>query len=228
MPRAGERRNYVIVGRIVLPTLSPESLQPLADGASFTVPGFRPLIEVGPIETHSLLVKAEPGADRDAIERRVRARSRASRFSGTPTPPVELDRLQQIDWFPVILAGLLALLAVIAVGHALVTSVRRRRREIALLKTVGFGRRQVGATVAWQATTLAVVGLVVGIPIGVLIGREVWGHVADSLGVATVATVPTIALVLTGVGALALVNLIAFFPGRAAARTRPAVALRSE
>jgi predicted lysophospholipase L1 biosynthesis ABC-type transport system permease subunit len=202
-------------------------LQPLADGASFTVPGFRPLIEMGAFETHSLLVKGQPGADRDAIERRVRAIPR-SRFTGTPTAPVELDRLQQVDWFPVILAGLLALLAVIAVGHALVTSVRRRRREIALLKTIGFGRWQVSATVAWQATTLAVVGLVVGIPIGVLIGREVWGRVANSLGVATVATMPALALVLTGVGAIALVNLIAFFPGRSAARTRPAVALREE
>jgi hypothetical protein len=223
----GERRTYTIVGRIVLPTLSPESLQPLADGASFTVPGFRPLLDVGPSETHSLLVKVQPGVDRDAIERRVRAVPRA-RFVGEPTPPVELDRLQQIDSLPVILACLLALLAVIAVGHALVTSVRRRRREIALLKTVGFGRRQVSATVAWQATTLGVVGLVVGIPIGLLIGREVWGRVADSLGVATVSTVPSIGLVLTGVGALVLVNVIGFFPGRAASRTRPAVALRSE
>ena len=73
-----------------------------------------------------------------------------------------------------------------------------------------------------------VVGLVVGIPIGLLIGREVWGRVADSLGVATVSTVPSIGLVLTGVGALVLVNAIGFFPGRAASRTRPAVALRSE
>jgi hypothetical protein len=223
----GERRNYVIVGRIVLPTLSPESLQPLADGASFTIPGFLPLIQMGAFETHSLLVKGRPGSDRDAIERRVRAIPR-SRFTGTPTAPVELDRLQQVDWFPVLLAGLLALLAAIAVGHALVTSVRRRRREIALLKTIGFGRWQVSATVAWQATTLAVVGLVIGIPIGFLIGREVWGRVADGLGVATVATMPTIALVLTGVCAIALVNLIAFFPGRSAARTRPAVALREE
>ena len=55
----GERRTYVIVGRVVLPTLSPESLQPLADGASFTVAGLRPLIEVGPNETHTLLVKVQ-------------------------------------------------------------------------------------------------------------------------------------------------------------------------
>jgi ABC-type lipoprotein release transport system permease subunit len=39
---------------------------------------------------------------------------------------------------------------------------------------------------------------------------------------------PVFAAVLTAVGALVLVNVIAFFPARTAARTRPAVALRSE
>src|SRR5206468_3082553 len=108
------------------------------------------------------------------------------------------------------------------------TSVRRRRRELALLKTIGFGRRQVGATIAWQATTLAAVGLVVGIPVGLLVGRAVWRSVADGLGVATGATTPTVGLILTVLAALALANLIAFFPARNAARTRPAIALRSE
>ena len=123
---------------------------------------------------------------------------------------------------------MLALLAAIAVGHAVVTSVRRRRREIALLKTVGFDRRQVSATVSWQATTLAVVGLVARYPDRPPHRARGVGRVADGLGVATVATMPTIALVLTGIGTLALVNVIAFFPGRAASRTRPAVALREE
>jgi hypothetical protein len=224
---SGARRTYRIVGRVVLPTLSDESLQPLADGASFTVSGFQPLMSAGAFETHTLLVKVASGSDRDAVERQARAIPR-SKNAGTPSTPVEMDRLQQINWFPTILAGVFAVLALIAVGHALVTSVRRRRRELALLKTVGFARRQVSATVAWQATTLAVVGLAAGIPIGLLVGRAVWKRVADSLGVATVAMMPAIALVLAAAGALLLVNVIAFFPGRAASRTRPAVALREE
>ena len=218
---------YQIVGRIVLPSISLESLQPLADGASFTLTAFQPLDAPGKNETHFLLVTAAPGADRAALERRARAVPR-SKNTGIPTPPVEIDRLRQINWFPAILAILLTTLALVAVGHALVISVRRRRRELALLKTIGFGRRQVSATVAWQATTLAGLGLVVGIPIGLVVGRTIWRSVADGLGVATGATMPTLAVVLTAVGALVLVNLIAFFPARSAARTRPAVALRSE
>jgi predicted lysophospholipase L1 biosynthesis ABC-type transport system permease subunit len=232
--QGGDRR-YRIVGRVVLPTLSTESLQPLADGASFTLAGLRPILAPGEFETHFLLVKARSGADIGALERRARAIPR-SKNTGTPSIPVEVDRLRQINLFPAILAILLTTLALVAVGHALVTSVRRRRREIALLKTMGFGRRQVGATIAWQATTLAFVGLAVGIPIGLVLGRSVWQFVADGfwwspgggLGIETVSTVPTVGLIVTIVGAFALVNLIAFFPGRSAARTRPAVALRSE
>jgi predicted lysophospholipase L1 biosynthesis ABC-type transport system permease subunit len=222
-------RDFRIVGRIVLPTIG--SPQPLADGASITAAGFAPLLsKANGSETHFLLVRFAPGADRAAIERRVAAIAPTERLRnvGGPTTPIEVGRLQQINWFPAILAAVLAALALLAVGHTLVTSVRRRRRELALLKTIGFGRRQVGATVAWQATTLAAVGLVVGIPVGLVVGRAVWRLVADGLGVATGATMPTLMLILTVVAALALVNLVAFFPARAAARTRPADALRSE
>ena len=162
-----------------------------------------------------------------AVERRVAAIPDVERPFG-PTVPVEVDRLRQVNWLPATLGALLAVLALLAVGHALVTSVRRRRRELAVLKTLGFDRRQIRATIAWQATTLAIVGLVIGIPAGIIIGNLVWRLVADGLGVATNASIPLLAILLTVACALAAVNLIAFFPARAAARTRPAVTLRSE
>ena len=82
--------------------------------------------------------------------------------------------MRGIDWFPPVLAVLIAVLALVAVGHALVTTAHRRRSELALLKTLGFERGQVRATLAWQATTLAIVGLAVGIPAGVFVGNVVW------------------------------------------------------
>jgi ABC-type lipoprotein release transport system permease subunit len=42
-------------------------------------------------------------------------------------------------------------------------SVRRRRREFALLKTLGFTQRQLAATVAWQSSVPAIVGLIFGV-----------------------------------------------------------------
>jgi putative ABC transport system permease protein len=97
-----------------------------------------------------------------------------------------------------------------------------------VLKTLGFDRRQVRATVAWQATVLAAVGLVAGIPLGVLTGTYAWRIVADNLGVATAASIPLVAILVVVPTAVVIVNLIAFFPARTAARTRPAVALASE
>ncbi len=142
--------------------------------------------------------------------------------------PPEIERLRRVGWFAPALAGLLALLASLAVGHALFTGVRRRRREFAVFKTLGSSRRQVRAAVAWHATMLAAVGLVVGIPLGLIVGRWTWRQLAHSLGVATTAWVPAPELVIVAAVVVLIANLIGAFPARAAAHTRPAVALRAE
>jgi ABC-type lipoprotein release transport system permease subunit len=104
----------------------------------------------------------------------------------------------------------------------------RRRSELALLKTLGFERGQVRATLAWQATTLATVGLAVGIPVGVLVGNVVWRHVASSLGISPVVIFPVVAVALTVPCVIALVNAVGFGPARKAERTWPADALSAE
>jgi ABC-type lipoprotein release transport system permease subunit len=86
----------------------------------------------------------------------------------------------------------------------------------------------VRATVVWQATALSVAGLAVGVPLGLVAGRTVWRLVADGLGVSTSATLPVLGVLATIGGAVALANLTAALPARAAARTQPAVVLRSE
>jgi hypothetical protein len=217
--------DYRIVGRIVLPKLGDP--QALADGAAFTGKGLLRVFDPNSASNRFLVGRFAPGVDRNAVEQRITAIPNLGNPTG-PAVAVEVDRLRQIDWFPATLAALLAGLALLSVGHALITSVRRRRRDLALLKTLGFNRRQVRATIAWQATALATVGLVVGLPIGIIAGRLAWHRIADGLGVSNVATLPTLALLLAIPAVLALVNLLAFFPARSAANTRPAVALRSE
>jgi predicted lysophospholipase L1 biosynthesis ABC-type transport system permease subunit len=201
-------------------------VQALADGAAVTAAGFRKVYEPGSNETQFLVARGEPGASRAAIERRFRQVPRI-RFVGGARGSVEVTRLEQIDLVPLALSILLALLAIAAVGHAVVVGVRRRRYELALLKVLGFTRGQVRATVAWQATILGAAGLVVGIPLGVLLGGWAWSLVADGLGVRSVVESPVLWLVAAVAAALVIVNLIALVPGRLAARTRPAVALRT-
>jgi len=219
--------DYRIVGRAAFAKL--DVPQSLANGAVLTGPGLEAILDhYNPTNgTGYLVVRVEPGATLATVEHRVAVMPAVERPFGSSVP-VEIDRLRHVDWLPITLAALLGLLALLSVGHALVTNVRRRRHELAILKTLGFDRRQIRAVVAWQATTLGVVGLIIGVPVGLIVGNLVWIRVASGLGVSTVAAVPLLAVLLTIPCALAAVNIVAFFPARAAARTRPAVALRSE
>src|SRR5205807_10279762 len=110
----------------------------------------------------------------------------------------------------------------------LVTSVQKRRRDLAVLKTLGFVRAQVRGTVAWQATTLTLVALAVGLPIGIAAGRWIWTAFAGSIGVVSAPSVRVIVVLLAIPAAVAAANVIAALPARAAARTKPALVLRAE
>ena len=79
-------------------------------------------------------------------------------------PSEDVLNIQNVDRLPLILAGLVTILGLATIGNSLFASVRRRRRDLAILKAIGFGPRQVAAVVGWQATTFATVSLIVGIP----------------------------------------------------------------
>jgi predicted lysophospholipase L1 biosynthesis ABC-type transport system permease subunit len=186
-----------------------------------------------------ILVKLHPGANSLHFENRlISAVAKADPNSDCSTPagcvaspadrPAELANYARVRATPLILAGLLAVIAAAMIGHALVTSVRRRRHDLAILKTLGFVRYQVSATVAWQATTFAVVALALGLPIGVAVGRWIWTIFADQLGVPPEPVVKLPVILLAVPAVLLLANLIAAIPARIAARTQPAVVLRSE
>lgn len=142
--------------------------------------------------------------------------------------PVQIVNYRSIGSTPIFLAGGLALGAVLALGLTLASSVRRRRRDFALLKTFGFTRRQLASTMAWQSTTTALIGVVVGLPLGIIIGRELWTLFARSIYAVPDPTVPVLSVILVGVGTVVFANLVAILPGRNAARTPAALALRAE
>ncbi|MGH3601103.1 MAG: ABC transporter permease, partial [Pseudonocardiaceae bacterium] len=143
-------------------------------------------------------------------------------------PSEDAVNLQSVEGLPFVLAGLVGLLGVATVGNTLVASVRRRRRDLAILKAVGFVRRQVASTVAWQATSFAVVAVVVGLPLGVAGGRWAWSLVASAIGSVSPPVVSVLATALAAPVTLVLANAIAAWPGWTAGRVAPAVAMRSE
>jgi hypothetical protein len=212
-----------IVGQIVLsPEITNEQLK-LGSGAVMTLAGADALSRTR-LPVNVFLVRLRHPGDPAAIARLRRE------FPGVvlpAVPPPEVRELQGVNGLPLILAFLLTLLAVGTIAHTLVTSVHRRRRDLAILKALGFVSRQVRATVAWQATAIAATGLVIGLPLGVAAGRWAWTVLARGFAIEPVPVIPL--LVLLAVPAvLVLANVVAAVPARAAARTQAAVVLRTE
>ena len=112
--------------------------------------------------------------------------------------------------------------------HPASSTVRRRRVELGVLSAVGFVAGQRRAVLAAQATCVAAAALVVGTPVGYVVGRGVWAAISGALGVATDPSVPIVAFVIGAVAFIAAVNVLAVGPARAAGRLRVADSLRAE
>src|SRR4029078_7883416 len=83
-----------------------------------------------------------------------------------------------------------AVAALASLTVALNAAVRRRRRDLALLKTVGVTRRPLGWGVVWQATGTMALGLAIGIPAGWVLGRSLWRLFAVQLDVLAAPAAP--------------------------------------
>jgi ABC-type antimicrobial peptide transport system permease subunit len=145
-----------------------------------------------------------------------------------PTSPPEVNGLVDVEQLPLLAGAALAVLGVIATSHALIVTVRRRRRELGVLSALGFAPAQRRTVILGQATTITVIALAVGIPLGALLGRVVWSAIATSMGVAGDASFPLVLFAVGALGFVVVLNLIASFPARRASRLRVADALRSE
>jgi hypothetical protein len=142
--------------------------------------------------------------------------------------PAEIVNYRTMGITPALLAAGLAAGAILALGVTLTASVRRRRHDLALLKTLGFTQRQLASVLAWQASVAALIGIVVGVPLGITLGRWFWILFAHEIYAVPKPTVPVLSVVFVALGALVLANIVAALPGRIAARTSTAVLLRAE
>ena len=182
---------------------------------------------------HLAAVALRPGADTQALARRLTARAAAVKggqhFAFTPQPPVsQVQMVKDVAVLPLALSAFLAVLAVGAVGHALSIAVRRRGHELAVLRVLGLTRWQSRLVIVTQATLLAVIGLAFGIPLGIALGRTLWRAAADLAPLAYQPPLAPWALLLIGPLALLAASLLAAWPARRAARLRTAQILRTE
>ncbi len=183
----------------------------------------------------AVFVRFTAGADRKAalasLQRIADATSTPSNFGVGVTAvlrPAEIVNYRSMGTTPVLLGASLAVGAVVALGLTLAASVRRRRRDLAVFKTLGFTRRQLAATVAWQSSVSVAIGVVVGVPLGIVSGRLLWDLFATEISAVPAPTVPVGWVVAIGLGSLVLANLVAAVPGRVAARTPTALVLRAD
>jgi hypothetical protein len=142
--------------------------------------------------------------------------------------PAEIENYRSIGATPDALALALAVGAIASLAVTLSSSVRRRRRDLALLRTFGFTRRQLMASIAWQASVAGVIGVIVGLPGGILLGRWLWILFAQYIDAVPDPTVPFLPMIVVVAVTLALMNLVAALPGLSAARTSTAQVLRGE
>jgi hypothetical protein len=129
---------------------------------------------------------------------------------------------------PLALAIGLAAAATASLALTVLSSVRRRRQELALLKALGMTRGQVWAVIAWQTSVMLLIAVLVGGPLGIAGGRWAWQGFAGSLGAVPVTEVPALLLILGLAGLVVAGNVFASVPAAVAARTRPSAALRTE
>jgi hypothetical protein len=142
--------------------------------------------------------------------------------------PQDVLLLNNVRTLPRVLAGFLVLLGIAALAHVLVTAVHRRRHDLAVLRALGFRPRQTASCIAWQATTVGLVGLVIGLPLGIATGRYAWRIVARATPLVYVAPIAAVAALVAIPATMAVVNALAALPARRAARLRPAQILRTE
>jgi ABC-type antimicrobial peptide transport system permease subunit len=142
--------------------------------------------------------------------------------------PAAARDMVSVRRLPLALAVFLAILAAGVSIHALVNTVQRRRRDFAVFRALGLTPRQTRAVIASQATTIGLVGVVIGVPLGLVVGRGGWRWVATSVPFLYRAPFAVAAVIVVVPAALAALNVVALLPARAAGRVRPAEVLRTE
>jgi hypothetical protein len=172
------------------------------------------------------LVGLVDGADRDAFASRIASAS--GELPKAAEPPMELQRLREIESFPWLLTGFLVVAGFVVVGHAVIAAIRRRSGDLAVLRSMGLGRRGVYQAISTHAVVVAVAGTLVGVPLGVVAGQALWRGLARSLGLVVSVRVPWPAIATATATACFALAVLALLPARRAARARPAALLRAE
>jgi putative ABC transport system permease protein len=196
--------------------------------AYVTRPTFEALRGNEGIVNEETVLHFRAGADAQAVHRRLKiATPLGLTDESLPTRPAAVANVAEIGKVPTMLAVVLGIIGIVAAAHAVVLAVRRRRRSLAVLAALGMTQGQRLRIVLAMATTMILVGLVIGIPLGLMLGSYVWNLMATGLRVGFEGNVPLLAVGGVALLGIMLTLLVALLPARDAARVRPAPLLRA-
>lgn len=221
--------SFTVVGEALYPSDVHASFD---DGLWLTPAGLRSTLpqraDVDAL-ARSAAVEVEDGADVDAVLAGLSdaVGDRAETVDAAAVP-AELDNLRNITTLPVVLAVFLAAVAVAALTHVLSTTARRRDQEFAVLRALGVTHRFSRWVLGTQGTVVAVVGLLVGLPLGIAAGRVTWRLIAERVPLQEIPPFAALAVIVVVPVAVLVANLAALWPGRRLARQLPATALHAE
>lgn len=180
-----------------------------------------------------VLLRARPGTEVSELNRALSGARASAEGQGLDIVvgvlrPAEVDTAVSLGTGQVVMAGLVTTVAVFALALTLIAVVRRRGRDLALHRVLGFTPRQAGAASVWQALVTVVIALGIGVPVGVALGRWLWIGFADQINVVTSPSTPPLLLGALVLGLIAVAVIVSLVPAAIAARARPAILLRTE
>ena len=218
---------YEISGLVVPPLI--KGSDEVGQGAVVTSGGYSLLDPGGVAQAASLRIRA--GAVSDALRDRI---ARAAEAGDDPEQVFSSDRpsgilnIARITYVPFVLTVLLALLALLVIGSTVYTAIRKRRHDVAVLRSMGADGQWLIRAGRWQAIAATLAPVAIGVPLGIVAGRLAFRAYADNLGTLNDAAMPLMLIVLGVVALCVIATVCATLAGRDARRTSPAELLRAE
>ena len=237
------RRRMLVTGTAVFPVLGPVLAErtTLDEGAWLNIHDYHQLDSIASFISYGLpdaphytlvMLNLAPGASRaklrQALETSGASLGSSIDFFGVIRPSEVRTAADGGGRTQLLLSVLLAAVAGLSTLLALAAVVRRRRAELAMYRVLGFQPRQVRATLLWQGLIMSTVGVVIGVPLGIVVGRSLWRAFATRLGVVPDPMIPAGVIAAAALAAVAIGLLGALGPAIAAARVAPAVGVRAE
>ena len=140
-----------------------------------------------------------------------------------PAEVVNLHRVRDLPLIGLVLAGAMG---TIVLASTLAIGQRAQTRDLAVMRSLGLTSPQLGRIMAWQGVVLAWTMVLVGLPVGFVVGRTVWRRFADGLGVGAGPITLWLLLLIPLCAAVAIIATL--HPARRARRTSVATLLRVE